>query len=193
MGGDQAGWNFSVSLTSSTPTPPSARGGSTGWPRQQGFPQPWRWDAAHRSFAQGEQFLCPCLNLYSNHLCFERHGKVAEKCGGCVVGFQGSRRDPAVDVSREKACLTLEGEEGGNSGTCGHVCFLKVLLLFLTPSKLLVKSHNSDPHMIRLKKVTDLGFYFLVSWLSEACKSHGLYFFCLQEQAAFLSCLVLFL
>ena len=67
-----------------------------------------------------------------------------------------------MDVSREKSCLTLEGEEGGSRGTCGHVCFFRVLLLFLTPSKLLFKNHNLDPQVIRLKTVTDLGFYFLV-------------------------------
>lgn len=82
-----------------------------------------------------------------------------------------------MDVSREEACLTLEGGEGGNKGTRGHVCFFKVLLLLLTPGKLLFKNHNSEPQMIRLK-VMDLGFYCLVPWLSsEACKSHGLSFF----------------
>lgn len=187
MGWDQPGWDFSVSLSSSMPTLPSACHSSTGWLLQQGFPQP-------QSFVQDKQFLCPCLNLCSNHLCFEQQGKVAEKPRGCVVGCQGSRRDPAVAASREKVCLTLEGEEGANRGTCGHVCIFKVLLLLLTQSNLWFKNHNSDPQMIKLKKVMDLGFYFLVSWLSEACKSHGLNFFLwLQEQAAFVSCLVLFL
>lgn len=75
-----------------------------------GLPPARCWDVAPQSFTQHKRFLRPSLNLCHNHLWFEPRGDVAEKCRGCIVGFPGSRRDPAVVGSRGKARLTLEGE-----------------------------------------------------------------------------------
>lgn len=140
--GMRSGWLEFLSVSDLVPANP------TGRPLQQGFPQPRRWDTAPRSFAQGEQFLCPCLNLCSNHPCFEQHGKAAEICRGCAAGSQGSRRDPAVGVSREKTRLALE-----RGWKWGHLwsCLLFSSFIALANSKQLFKNYNSDPKWLDLR------------------------------------------